>query len=238
MSATQSFFDRQMSRTAPMGSVMRALVLDDSEVDRTRIKRVCRQSDLNLEFTQAATIAEFAEKLDSPAFEIVFLDYVLVQGDGLIALEMLKRHPIQKTSAAIMVAGEAQIQIAIDALKSGCSDYIIKDKLGPDMMYRAVMNAMEKQKLRQALGSEEDARNQMQRNLERFSMSCGSEMRSILSGMLRRTRSMRRQSAGGVVFQPDNFADMEDSCQRLWDFLEDFQAFVSEAGERPTPRLN
>lgn len=224
-----------VTHTGFVPAARRALILDDSEVDRLRIKRLSKQADLDLEFVQAATIAEFAAHLDGPLLDLVFLDYQLVQGDGLIALDMLRRHPIQKKAAAIMVAGEGQIQVAVDAIKNGCSDYIVKGNLSPDMMMRAVSNALEKSTLRSALRDEEDLRAAMQRSLSRFAMSCGSEMRSILSAMLRQSRTMRRQVAGGGVLLPDDFAGIEHSCQRLWDFLEEFHEFVSDAADAKTP---
>lgn len=209
----------------------RALILDDSEVDRTRIRRLCDKADLDLDFVQAATIADFAAHLDGPLLDLVFLDYQLVQGDGLIALDMLRRHPIQRKAAAIMVAGEGQIQVAIDAIKNGCSDYIVKGNLSPDMLLRAVTHALEKSTLRTALREEEDLRAAMQRSLSRFALTCGSEMRSILSAMLRQSRTMRRQVAGGGVLLPEDFSGIEHSCQRLWDFLEEFHDFVSDAAD-------
>ncbi len=226
------------SHAQMLSSARRALILDDNEVDRTRIRRLCRQADLDLVFAQAASISQFAEKLDGPAFDIVFLDYQLVQGDGLIALDMLKRHPLQRKAAAIMVAGEGQIQVAIDAIKNGCNDYIIKNNLSADTILRAVSNALEKSNLRTALMDEEELRASMQRSLSRFALSCGSEMRSILSAMLRQSRTMRRQVIGGETVMPDDFAGIEQSCQRLWDFLEEFHAFVSDAADEKQVRPN
>ena len=124
------FTDLNGSRTkaeAPPTPAIKALILDDNAVDRQRIKRLCRQAELDMTFTEVGTIAEFASKIDSGSYELFFIDYRLVQGDGLIALEMLKRHPRQKTSASIMVAGESQIQVAVDAMKSGCADFLLKD---------------------------------------------------------------------------------------------------------------
>ena len=236
MTATASLFDRARRDTAMAETRSRALILDDSEVDRTRIRRICRQAELDLEFKQCGSIQEFAERLDGPAFDIVFLDYRLVQGDGLIALEMLRRHPIQKHAAAIMIAGEAQIQVAVDALKNGCNDFIVKENLGPNLIYRAVRNAIENRALKSALSSEEENRVRMQASLSRFAKSCGAEMRTILSSMLRHSRAMRRQAASGATLTTEDLGAMEKSCERLWDFLEEFQAFVSEASQ--DKRLN
>ena len=76
-------------------STVRGLILDDSAVDRMRMKRLCQKAELDISFSEASTISEFARKIDGSTFEVVLLDYRLMQGDGLIALEMLKRHPRQ-----------------------------------------------------------------------------------------------------------------------------------------------
>lgn len=217
------------SRPLPQATVApgtRALLLDDSEVDRARLIRVCRQAGLDLAFSECATIAEFAELLDQSAFDVVFLDYMLVQGDGLIALEMTRRHPIQRHAAAIMVAGEGQVQVVVDAMKNGCSDFIIKNHVSPDVIYRAVSNALEKSALRSALSDEEQMRAEMQKSLGRFAQSCGAEMRTILSAMLRRLRSMKTGTP-----TPEALGGFEQSCERLWDFLEEFHDFVTEASQ-------
>lgn len=236
MTTTATLFEKSRRPISETGTRKRALILDDSEVDRTRIRRICRQAELDLEFQQSDSIQDFAAKLDGPAFDIVFLDYRLVQGDGLIALEMLRRHPVQKAAAAIMIAGEAQIQVAVDALKNGCNDFIVKENLVPSLIYRAVTNALENRALRSALSSEEENRVRMQASLSRFAKSCGAEMRTILSSMLRHSRAMRRQAAGGTALAAEDLGAMENSCERLWDFLEEFQAFVSEASQ--DKRLN
>lgn len=221
------------ARVQPGRVRTQALILDDSEVDRSRIRRMSRTADIDVTFTEAATIQEFGAKLDTQTFDIVLLDYRLVQGDGLIALEMLRRHPNQEDTPSIMIAGEGQIQVAVDALKGGCSDYLIKENLTPDLLGRAIVHAIEKTELKASLSEEESMRSSLQSSLGRFSETCGAEMRTILSGMLRRSRGMRRNPA---AITEDDVAGLEKSCERLWEFLEEFRVFVSDAADRRTPR--
>lgn len=221
-------FDDQIQDGGPgffVGNIS-ALVLDDSEVDRLRLKRMAQSTDLQIEFVEAATIAEFASKLNQRRFDIVFLDYRLVQGDGLIALEMLRRHPENAKSPSIMIAGEGQIQIAVDAMKSGCNDYLIKGNLTSSLLERSILHAIETSGLRQSLTAEEERRKAIQNSLGRFSASCGSEMRTILSAMLRRARGMRRNPG---AISGDDVQSLETSCEKLWNFLDEFQEFVTDA---------
>lgn len=210
------------ARSAP--AAIRALILDDNAVDRQRLKRLFRQADLDVSVAEAGTIAEFASKIDAASYDLFLLDYRLVQGDGLIALEMLKRHPRQREAASIMVAGESQIQVAVDAMKNGCADFLLKDMMGPEMLSRSVAHA-----LSSAGGpAAGQAGQSIEGALVRFAVNSGAEMRSILSGMLRRTRAIRHAAASGRPAGTDEVEALDATCARLWEFLEEYHAFVSE----------
>ncbi len=213
---------------------LQGLLLDDSATDRLRIKRLCQKADLSIEFSEAGTIGEFASKIDSAAYDLVLLDYRLIQGDGLIALEMLKRHPLQQKAASIMIAGDSQIQVAVDAMKNGCSDFLLKDMMGPEMLSRSVAHALASSHPdsdpRDVPGSIESA-------LVRFAHHSGAEMRSILSGLLRRTRALRHAVASEQKPRVEDISKIDENCVRLWEFLEEYQAFVAEF-RTPPRRLN
>ena len=215
-------------------SGVQGLILDDSSIDRLRIRRLCSQADLNIEFSEASSIQEFASKIDGMSFELVILDYRLVQGDGLIALEMLKRHPLQRQAVPIMVAGESQIQVAIDAIKNGCSDFLLKDKMGSDMLSRSVSHALADAGRK---AESEHISPSLEGALVRFARNSGVEMRSILSALLRRTRALRIASASGTPLDVEDISKIDENCARLWEFLEEYQSFVSNVAARPG-RLN
>ena len=223
---------RQLS--GQKGDQLQGLILDDSAVDRQRIRRLCRQAEIDVAFAEVGTIAEFASKIDAKSFDLFFLDYRLVQGDGLIALEMLKRHPSQRKAATIMVAGESQIQVAIDAMKNGCADFLLKDMMGPEMLSRSVAHAFASSA---ASRSQDDTHStSVEQALARFASHSGAEMRSILSAMLRRTRILRHAAASGSAVSPEDVGQLDANCARLWEFLEEYQAFVSDmAPARPRP---
>ena len=203
----------------------RGLILDDSSVDRLRIRRLCQQAELEIDFTDSSTIAEFASKIDTTSFDLFFLDYRLVQGDGLIALEMLKRHPLQKSAVPIMVASESQIQVAIDAMKSGCADFLLKDRLGPESLSRSVSRALAQHG---DDNSKDDPSLHLERALIRFARQAGVEMRSILSALLRRTRALRHATAANEQVCLEDIAKIDENCARLWEFLEEYQILISD----------
>jgi|GEM_PF-1631515 len=124
------------------------LLLEDDKVDREAIKRAALKADLDLNFHYAETLADFSDQLDAAEFDLAILDFRLPDGTGLEALRLVAQSKNNRACATIMVASEAEISIAVAALKSGCSDYMIKEDLTPATMRRAIINAMQKSVLR------------------------------------------------------------------------------------------
>ena len=100
---------------------MNILVLDDSEVDRKRILRLCTDAGLTFVPTEVPSIAEMQQALAAESFDLVLIDHMLVGENGLDAIDVLTDDPDQ-TAVSIMIAGEARIDVAVEAMRRGCSD--------------------------------------------------------------------------------------------------------------------
>lgn len=198
-----------------------ALILDDDRIDRRRLKSICDQAELNFEFHEVDSIEELRRALELRVHDIIFIDYRLNDGDGLNALRIIKTHPRHRSAATIMVAGIGQTAVAVAALKEGCSDYIMKDSLEPNWLRRAVANALDKSRLRRQFDASEELRTTLEAALAKFSKDCVSEIKPMLSRMLRQVRRLRGEN--GAPPQPvtlEMLEELETSCQRLWDFTE------------------
>jgi len=198
-----------------------ALILDDDQIDRRRLKSISDQAELNFEFHEVDSITELRRALEQRVHDIIFIDYRLNDGDGLNALRVIKTHPRHRSAATIMVAGFGQTAVAVAALKEGCSDYIMKDTLEPNWLRRAVSNALDKSRLRRKFDASEEVRAALETALSKFSKDCVSEVKPLLSRMLRQIRKLRGEN--GAPPQPvtlEMLEELENSCQRLWDFTE------------------
>ena len=205
------------------------MILDDNRFDRHRLRRLLDTLEMDIELEEADTLASFSEKLDGQRYDLIFIDYRLSDGDGLQALDLARKHAQNAAAATIMIAGEAQVEIAVTALQNGCSDYIIKDKLGTESLQRAMINAMQKSRLAQNLASEESLRMALRGVLDGFAQDCVTDMKPMLSRMLRQIRGMRanaeERDRDAVVGSVDT---LEASCLKLWKFLEDIEAYEAE----------
>lgn len=73
-------------------------------------------------------------------FDCVFLDYRLPDGDGLNLVKSVRNAGLKVP--LIVLTGQGDEQIAVDLMKAGASDYIVKSKLSPESLSRSLHNAI------------------------------------------------------------------------------------------------
>lgn len=124
-----------------------------------------------------------------------------------------------------MIAETAQHEIAIEALKRGCSDYITKDDLSPASLRRAAINALQKAHLSNDVELHQTGRKDMEAVLRGFSSECADEIKPVLSRMMRQLREFRDAPQQDPETSAEHYCKIEKSCARLWDFLEDLERY-------------
>jgi len=88
--------------------------------------------------------------------DCVLLDYRMPGGSGLEWLERFLE--VNPELAVVMVTGEGDEQTAVAALHKGAMDYLVKGNFTKEGLERAIINAIDKVKMRQALGDAERQR--------------------------------------------------------------------------------
>jgi Response regulator containing CheY-like receiver, AAA-type ATPase, and DNA-binding domains len=91
----------------------------------------------------------------SPELDVILCDYALPSFSAPDALRLLQQRGLD--IPFIIVSGSIGEEVAVDAIKHGADDYLLKDRLG--RLGRAVSQAIEEKKLRAAAArAEEDLR--------------------------------------------------------------------------------
>ncbi len=104
----------------------RIVVIDDSPDDRTLEARLLRQSDPNFEIIEVADAQGWATVLELGAFDLVVTDLNLNWSDGLtIAREVHVRWPQRPI---VVVTGTGTEELAVEAMKAGVEDYVLKHR--------------------------------------------------------------------------------------------------------------
>ena len=101
------------------------LLVDDSESDRVSYVRYL-QSEQSYCITEAETLEEGLELWRSQQPDIVLLDMNLPDGDGLEFLEAITTDNLINKLPVIMLTGERDERIAVQAMKLGAADYLVK----------------------------------------------------------------------------------------------------------------
>jgi DNA-binding NtrC family response regulator len=110
----------------------RILIVEDEEAQRTLLAGL-----LEKEGHVVATAGNGADAVDlyrKNTFEIVFLDYKLPDTDGLTLLKTFKE--INPEVDIIMVTAFGTIENAVDALKTGATDYLAKPVDLDDLLFK------------------------------------------------------------------------------------------------------
>jgi signal transduction histidine kinase len=110
-----------------MAEQLRVLIVEDSPGDAALLHRALRQAGVSFEAHRVQTRETFLAHLTNNPPDLILSDYAMPSFDGLTALELLRR----KSSEIpfIFVSGCIGEERAIQALKFGATDYVLKDRL-------------------------------------------------------------------------------------------------------------
>jgi PAS domain S-box-containing protein len=127
-------------------SPLRVLLLEKSEVDSQNILEELRNAGMAIEPTVVASRGEFLEAISSQDFSAILSAYQLPGWNGMDALHELRK--AGKQLPFILVTGDLGEDAAVECLKQGVSDYVLKNRLARLPM--ALRRALEEKQLRDA----------------------------------------------------------------------------------------
>jgi PAS domain S-box-containing protein len=111
---------------------LRVLIVEDSEQDAALLLRELRKSGYDAVHRRVETHKEMTDALSSEHWDIVLSDYVLPDFGGLAAIRTVKQS--DPDLPLIIISGRIGEDTAVEAMKAGAQDYIIKGnlrRLGP-----------------------------------------------------------------------------------------------------------
>jgi PAS domain S-box-containing protein len=107
-----------------MNTKIRILHIDDNLHGRQLVKNALHKEHVGFELVEADSRQKFEQHLTENDFDLVLSDYNILGFDGLQVLQIVKeRHP---ELPVIIVTGTGSEEIAIQAMKLGAADYVIK----------------------------------------------------------------------------------------------------------------
>jgi two-component system cell cycle sensor histidine kinase/response regulator CckA len=110
-----------------MKSKFKILHLEDSEADCELVRALLTNDGIDCDVRQCESRESFIEDLKEKHFDLIFADCTLPQFSGLHALELARQY--SPGIPFIFVSGTIEEDAAIESLRRGATDYVLKSRL-------------------------------------------------------------------------------------------------------------
>ena len=178
-----------------MAEPLRVLLVEDSEDDTLLTVRELQRAGYDLRFERVETSEGLAAALESQTWDAIICDYNLPRFTGPEALKIIRES--LPDLPCIVVSGTVGEETAVDTMKAGANDYVMKDKLLrlPEAIRRELSDAEVRRKRRQA---EEELR-KYRDHLEEMVEERTRELKEAQEELVRKEKlATLGQLAGGV----------------------------------------
>jgi signal transduction histidine kinase/CheY-like chemotaxis protein len=132
------------------------LLVENSSPDRELYRQyLCPTEDSSYRLLEAETVRAGLEFCRTEVIDAILLDYLLPDATGLQFLESLRAQSHEPSPPVVMVTGVGNEKIAVQAMKLGAEDYLVKRCLTPERLQLTVRSAIENARLRLQLRQQE-----------------------------------------------------------------------------------
>lgn len=128
-----------------MKKKIKVLHIDDSSLDRQLVIDALRNEHDQFEVYSSSTKSTFEKLLKERDYDIVLSDFNILGFDGLSVLKIVKDN--KPETPVIIVTGTGTEEIAIEAMKMGASDYVIKTVSHIRGLSITIFKVLEKERL-------------------------------------------------------------------------------------------
>jgi CheY-like chemotaxis protein len=140
--------------SAPDSRNYQIVILDDSEFDATLIQYELKKAGLSFEARWVDGRDDFLRTLRERTPDVILSDFHLPQFDGAEALRIAAEE--LPSTPFIFVSGKIGEERAVEMLRAGATDYVLKDRLS--RLPAAVVSAVEKAEMQRSRRQWEDER--------------------------------------------------------------------------------
>jgi two-component system cell cycle sensor histidine kinase/response regulator CckA len=131
--------------TLAPNETIRILLLEDNPADAEMCVRKLKSAGLQVEVDVARVAQEFMERAGSRTYDVILSDHRVSDWNGLDAFKWFRSSGYN--TPLILVTGTLGDELAIECIKTGVNDYVLKENLG--RLPAAVRRALDEQRVRE-----------------------------------------------------------------------------------------
>jgi len=199
-----------------MQPVLKVLLVEDDQEFADILKiRLSKETNPRLEITCLPTLQQSLEALAEKAWDLILLDLMLPDSSGIETFTSL--HTQARHTPIVIMSGLDSDSLAIDAVRKGAEDYLVKGELNSRFLLRILHHAVDRHRIKEKLASVTGRLRETNLRLEKMALLDPlTELynrRGLQQALKRETQILSREGGPLMVllFDIDDFKKINDS---------------------------